>query len=80
MIKAMKAFKYIMRINNVKDYMACATSALREANNGEEIVRNIQSKTGIDIRSLTESAKLRLLPPPIFLNGSIRTEPSFISM
>ena len=26
MIKAMKAFKYIMRINNVKDYMACATS------------------------------------------------------
>ena len=50
MIKAMKAFKYIMRINNVKDYMACATSALREANNGEEIVRNIQSKTGIDIQ------------------------------
>lgn len=50
MIKAMKAFKYIMRINNVKDYMACATSALREANNGEEIARNIQSKTGIDIQ------------------------------
>ena len=50
MIKAMKAFKYIMRINNVKDYMACATSALREANNGEEIVRNVQSKTGVDIQ------------------------------
>lgn len=50
MIKAMKAFKHIMRINNVKSYMACATSALREANNGEEIVANIKSKTGINIK------------------------------
>ena len=50
MIKAMKAFKHIMRINNVKSYMACATSALREANNGEEIVANIKSKTGINIQ------------------------------
>lgn len=49
-IKAMKAFKHIMRINNVKSYMACATSALREANNGEEIVANIKSKTGINIQ------------------------------
>ena len=50
MIKAMKAFKHIMRINKVKAYMACATSALREANNGEEVVANIKAKTGIDIQ------------------------------
>ena len=40
-----------MWINKVKAYMACATfSALREANNGEEVVANIKAKTGIDIR------------------------------
>ena len=50
MIKAMKAFKHIMQINNVKAYMACATSALREANNGKEVVANIKAKTGIDIQ------------------------------
>lgn len=50
MIKAMKAFKHIMKINNVKHYMACATSALREANNAQEIVEAVKAKTGINIK------------------------------
>lgn len=49
-IKAMKAFKHIMKINNVKQYMACATSALREANNAQEIVDAVKDKTGIEIQ------------------------------
>ena len=50
MVKAMKAFKLIMKVNNVKHYMACATSALREANNALEVVQTIKQKTGIDIQ------------------------------
>lgn len=50
MVKAMKAFKLIMKVNNVKKYMACATSALREANNAEEVIHTVQKKTGIDIQ------------------------------
>lgn len=50
MVKAMKAFKLIMKVNNVKKYMACATSALREANNAEEVIHTVQQKTGIDIQ------------------------------
>ena len=49
LIKAMKAFKHIMKINNVKHYMACATSALREANNAQEVVKAVEKKTGITI-------------------------------
>lgn len=49
-VKAMKAFKHIMKINNVKQYMACATSALREANNAQEIVEAVKDKTGIEIQ------------------------------
>ena len=50
MVKAMKAFKLIMKVNKVKRYMACATSALREANNAEEVIQTINKKTGIDIQ------------------------------
>ncbi len=50
MIKAMQAFKLIMKIHGVKDYMACATSALREANNSGEVVDKIKAKTGIKVQ------------------------------
>lgn len=49
MIKAIKAFKLIMKVNNVKKYMACATSALREANNAANVVSTIKDKTGVAI-------------------------------
>lgn len=49
MVKAMKAFKHIMKINEVNAYMACATSALREANNSKEVVELVKNKTGIAI-------------------------------
>ena len=46
----MKAFKHIMKISNVKAYMACATSALREANNADEVVQLVKKNTGIHIQ------------------------------
>ena len=49
-VKAMKAFKHIMKISNVKAYMACATSALREANNADEVVQLVKKNTGIHIQ------------------------------
>lgn len=49
MLDAMTAFKLLMQAHGVKRYKACATSAMREANNGEEVTRIIQEKTGIDI-------------------------------
>ena len=50
MVKAKKAFKLIMKVNNVKKYMACATSALREANNASEVIKEVKKKTGIEIQ------------------------------
>ena len=49
MIKAMQAFKLLMEIHEVEDYKACATSAMREASNGKDIVKKIAAKTGIHI-------------------------------
>jgi exopolyphosphatase/guanosine-5'-triphosphate,3'-diphosphate pyrophosphatase len=48
-VRAMKAFKLLMKINKVNNYMACATSALRESNNAVELVKKVKKKTGIKI-------------------------------
>ena len=49
MLNAMKAFKLIMDVHGVEKYMACATSAFREANNGHEIVDRIYQDSGVKI-------------------------------
>ncbi len=46
---AMKGFWNLMQANKVVDYMACATSAMREAGNGHEIVDRIKSSSNIQI-------------------------------
>lgn len=49
MIEAMQAFKLLMNVHGVENYYACATSAMREATNGNEVVDEIFEKTGIKI-------------------------------
>ncbi|PWG06381.1 Ppx/GppA phosphatase family protein [Polaribacter aquimarinus] len=49
MIDAMNAFKLLMDVHGVERYKACATSAMREAANGKEVVQKINSETGIQI-------------------------------
>lgn len=48
-VDAMKAFKLLMKIHNIKRFRACATSAMREAANGNEIAVRIESETGMRI-------------------------------
>lgn len=49
MVDALKAFKLLMKVYNVEKYKACATSAMREAFNGNEVVEIIREKCEIDI-------------------------------
>lgn len=50
MVDAMKAFKLLMTVHGVEEYMACATSAMREASNSDEVVAMIKKKSGIKIQ------------------------------
>jgi exopolyphosphatase / guanosine-5'-triphosphate,3'-diphosphate pyrophosphatase len=45
----MQAFANLIKIFKAEDYMACATSAMRDASNGAEVVELVKQKTGIDI-------------------------------
>ena len=41
LIETLKAYKLLMNIYNVEAYKACATSAMRDANNGPQILEEI---------------------------------------
>jgi len=49
LFKTMQAFKNLMDVYKVEDYMACATSAMREAVNGEELAINIREKIDLNL-------------------------------
>ena len=50
MVDTMLAFKLLMQSHKVEGYRACATSAMREADNGEEVAQLIKKKTGVKIQ------------------------------
>jgi len=49
LLKTMQAFRNLMDVYKVVDYQAYATSAMREAKNGEEIATRIKNEVNIDL-------------------------------
>ncbi|TAI48313.1 Ppx/GppA phosphatase family protein [Flagellimonas allohymeniacidonis] len=49
LIKTMQSFSLLMEVYGVEKYMACATSALREAANGKEVINAVHKASGIKI-------------------------------
>lgn len=59
--KTMHAFKLLMELFEVKSYMACATSAMREAENNEKIVKRIYEDFGINIKVISGKRESELI-------------------
>ncbi|MET3878196.1 MULTISPECIES: Ppx/GppA phosphatase family protein [Chitinophaga] len=53
LIDTIRAYKLLLDVYEVKYLKACATSAMRDASNGEDILQQVKAKTGIDIRIIT---------------------------
>lgn len=49
LINTMIAFKHLMAAYQPLDYLACATSAMREAKNGDGVVKAIKEQSGIEL-------------------------------
>lgn len=60
-IRLMKAYKQLMKIYNVADYRACATSAMRDASNGKEIIRSVEKASGIKIEIIDGQEEARMI-------------------
>ncbi|MFN0254017.1 Ppx/GppA phosphatase family protein [Pedobacter ureilyticus] len=49
LVKTMIAFRNLMDVYHVTEYLACATSAMREAKNGKQVIEKIKELADIDI-------------------------------
>jgi exopolyphosphatase/guanosine-5'-triphosphate,3'-diphosphate pyrophosphatase len=49
LVTSMKAFKHLIDVYDAVDYRACATSAMRDAQNGKDIIERVRKEAGIKI-------------------------------
>lgn len=59
--RLMKAFRQLMKIYEVTEYRACATSAMRDAKNGKSVIKKILKDTGIDIEVIDGQEEARTI-------------------
>ncbi|MEO8150754.1 MAG: exopolyphosphatase [Bacteroidia bacterium] len=60
-IKVMKAFKLLLEVHRPIDFRACATAAMREAKNADEILKRINDETGINIELIDGGTEANLI-------------------
>jgi exopolyphosphatase/guanosine-5'-triphosphate,3'-diphosphate pyrophosphatase len=77
MIDAMKAFKLLMKVHRVEKYMACATSAMREAYNGREVVDLIKKRADIKIE-IIDGKKEAAIIASTDLHYLLKTEQTYL--
>lgn len=59
-LDALKDFKGLIEKNNVEEYAAVGTAALRESNNSDEFLNMVRDETGIQIEIITGEEEARL--------------------
>ncbi len=59
--KLMSAFKLLIDLYEVDDYIACATSAMREAENGAEIAADVEKACGLTIQIINGEREALLI-------------------
>ena len=61
MMHMMKGFRQFMQLYNVEHFRACATSAMRDAENGKKVMRHIEKETGIKLEIIPGAEEAQLL-------------------
>lgn len=59
--KLMKAYKLLIELYEVDDFMICATSAMRESENGEQLVKEVLDEIGIVIHIIDGKEEAQLV-------------------
>jgi len=78
LLAGMLAYRKIMQVHGVEKYRACATSALREANNGLQVVEEIYQETGVNIELISGKEEARMIFSSDMLGAVVQSEGSFL--
>ncbi len=60
-IKTIKSYRLLLDVYEVKHLKACATSAMRDARNGQDIIRQVKHETGLDIEIISGDQEASLI-------------------
>lgn len=61
LLKTMSAFKNLMEVYHVSAYLACATSAMREAGNGADIIKMIKKQCNVDLEIIAGQREANII-------------------
>lgn len=61
LVKTMQAFRNLMDVYKVGEYRACATSAMREAKNGSDVVKQIKEQADINIEIVHGQVEAKII-------------------
>jgi exopolyphosphatase / guanosine-5'-triphosphate,3'-diphosphate pyrophosphatase len=60
-LKLMKTYKYLVDLYEADDFMFCATSAMRESENGKALVKRVKKEVGVNIRIISGQKEAELI-------------------
>jgi len=60
-VKTLKSYKLLLDVYEVKHVKACATSAMRDAINGADIIKKVKAETGIEIKIISGQEEASLI-------------------
>ncbi|HKK21143.1 MAG TPA: exopolyphosphatase [candidate division Zixibacteria bacterium] len=61
LVRTMVAYKNLMEAYGSTDYLACATSAMREADNGNEVIEAIRNEAGIELEVIDGRREVEII-------------------
>jgi exopolyphosphatase/guanosine-5'-triphosphate,3'-diphosphate pyrophosphatase len=68
-IKTIQSYKLLLDVYDVKEIKACATSAMRDARNGNEIINRVEKETGIAIKVISGQEEASFIYENHFADG-----------
>lgn len=73
-VKTIKSYKLLLDVYGVKHLKACATSAMRDARNGKEIIQKVKAETGINIHIISGQEEASFIYENHFAEGLTEEE------
>ena len=61
LLNTIDAFSALLKVYEVDHYIACATSAMRDASNSKEIIKEIKSETGIKVEVISGDLEAEII-------------------